>query len=163
MCAAMGRASLLRFPLCACLLSPELQPTLIRWQRRWRPTLPSPGICWRSIIAATAGPNTIAIPTTTRFPSRSPTSRQSWSRSRPTVIAGVILNDIGPVIEPQGFLRVKTYVEKPSVPRNFEEGAEFLRRWFGAAFPKLTSQDWIAFARRTWREHRGRLVPEYDT
>ena len=82
--------------------------------------------------------------------------------SRPTVIAGVILNDIGPVIEPQGFLRVKTYVEKPSVPRNFEEGAEILRWWFGAAFPKLTSQDWIAFAQRTWRENRGRLVPEYD-
>src|SRR5207247_334153 len=43
-----------------------------------------------------------------------------------------------------------------------EEGAEILRWWFDAQFPKLASQDWIALAQRTWREHRGRLVPDYD-
>ena len=26
----------------------------------------------------------------------------------------------------------------------------------------LEAHDWIALARRTWREHRGRLVPDYD-
>jgi pimeloyl-ACP methyl ester carboxylesterase len=62
MCGAMGLVSLLRFQLCAYLVLPGLQPTFIPWQRRWRPTLPSRGLCWRSIIAATASPNTIAIP-----------------------------------------------------------------------------------------------------
>jgi hypothetical protein len=57
--AAMGLASLLRFQLCAYLVSPGLQPTFIRWQRRWRPVLPSRGLCWRSIIAVTASPNTM--------------------------------------------------------------------------------------------------------
>src|SRR5438132_8277185 len=56
----MGLASLPRFQLCAYLLSPGLQPTFIPWQRRWRPTLPSRGLCWRSIIAVTASPHTIA-------------------------------------------------------------------------------------------------------
>jgi hypothetical protein len=42
------------------------------------------------------------------------------------------------------------------------EGAEILRWWFGAQFPKLAPQDWLAFAQRTWREHDGRLAPDYN-
>ena len=82
--------------------------------------------------------------------------------SRPTAIGGAILNDIGPVIKPQGWVRIKGYLGKLPVPRNFEEGAEILRWWFHAQFPKLTPQDWIAFAQRTWREHRGALMPNHD-
>ena len=77
----------------------------------------------------------------------------------PIAVAGVILNDIGPVIEPRGLVRIKQYVGKLPVPRTLEEGAEILRWWFNAQFPKLAPQDWIAFAQRTWREHRGALTP----
>jgi len=81
---------------------------------------------------------------------------------RPTAIAGVILNDIGPVIDPRGLLRVRRYVTQLPVARSFAEGAEILRWMMGAQFPRLAAHDWIALARRTWREHRGRLVPDYD-
>jgi pimeloyl-ACP methyl ester carboxylesterase len=80
----------------------------------------------------------------------------------PIAVTGVILNDIGPVLEPAGLMRIKSYVGKLPIARNFKEGAEILRWLFEAQFTKLSPQDWIAFAQRTWREDDSTLVPTHD-
>jgi pimeloyl-ACP methyl ester carboxylesterase len=81
---------------------------------------------------------------------------------RPTAIAGAILNDIGPVIEMEGLMRIKGYIGKLPKPRNLEDGGEVLGRLFGAQFPRLTSADWLAAANHTWVEKNGELLPTYD-
>ena len=82
--------------------------------------------------------------------------------ARPTVIAGCVLNDIGPVIEPKGLMRIKSYVGKLPRPASFHEAADLLRRLFGSQFTRLSDDDWVVFARRTFKEAGGRIVPNYD-
>jgi pimeloyl-ACP methyl ester carboxylesterase len=82
--------------------------------------------------------------------------------ARPRVVAGAVLNDIGPVIEARGLARIKSYVGKIPQPRNFDEAAQIMQRLFGNHFPKLGSADWLAFARRTFKEQKSKLVSNYD-
>jgi pimeloyl-ACP methyl ester carboxylesterase len=82
--------------------------------------------------------------------------------TRPTVIAGCVLNDIGPVIDIKGVMRIKTYVGKLPPPASFADAAAMLRSLFGSQFPKLSDAEWLAFARRTFKEADGCLVPDYD-
>jgi pimeloyl-ACP methyl ester carboxylesterase len=82
--------------------------------------------------------------------------------AHPTLMAGVVLHDIGPVIEPKGLIRIKSYVGKLPQPRSFAEGAEIQRQLFGMQFPRLTAEQWLAAAQRTWQMKDGALQPTYD-
>jgi len=83
--------------------------------------------------------------------------------AHPTAIAGVVLNDVGPVIEPKGLARLKSYIGRLPQPRSFEEGADILRRLMSAQFPKLTADQWLGSARQTWQIRNGKLALLYDT
>jgi pimeloyl-ACP methyl ester carboxylesterase len=82
--------------------------------------------------------------------------------AHPTAIAAIVLHDIGPVIEPKGLVRIRSYVGKMMQPRSFAEGAEILRRLSSSQFPNLTSEQWLAAAQRAWQERDGAMVPTYD-
>ena len=82
--------------------------------------------------------------------------------ARPAAIAGCVLNDIGPVIEVEGLMRIKSYVGKLPQAANFDDAAHILRQLFGSQFPRLRDEDWVAFARRVFKEAGGRIVPDYD-
>ena len=82
--------------------------------------------------------------------------------ARPTALAGCVLNDVGPVIETKGLMRIKSYVGKLPQVASLHEAADVLRRLLAAQFPKLSDDDWVAFARRTFKDDGGRIVPDYD-
>src|SRR5262245_13851507 len=56
---------------------------------------------------------------------------------RPTAMAGVVLNDIGPVIDARGLLRIRRHVGQLPVPRSFAEGGDILRWLMDGQFPRL--------------------------
>src|ERR1044072_4384922 len=78
--------------------------------------------------------------------------------ARPAAIAGAILNDIGPVIDVKGLVRIKGYAGKLPTPRSYEEGAEILRRLGDAQFPGLSPDSWQQQARQVWRQQDGAMV-----
>jgi len=84
------------------------------------------------------------------------------SATRPELIAGAILNDVGPVLEAEGLARIRSYVGKLPTPRTMQEAAAILRRMSGPQFPGYTDEQWKTLARGTWRESEDGLVLNYD-
>jgi pimeloyl-ACP methyl ester carboxylesterase len=84
------------------------------------------------------------------------------STTRPTVLAGAVLNDVGPVIEPKGLIRIRSYVGKLPTPNTLQEGAQILKQISDAQFPAFTQEQWESMARGTWHEKNGRLALSYD-
>jgi pimeloyl-ACP methyl ester carboxylesterase len=84
------------------------------------------------------------------------------SAVRPTLIAGVVLNDIGPVLEARGLMRIRGYVGKLPTPRTTQEAVQILQQASAAEFPAFTDKQWQALVRVTWREADGQLVLNYD-
>lgn len=81
---------------------------------------------------------------------------------RPDAVASALLNDIGPVIELAGLLRIKGYVGKLPAPASYTDAAAILRGLFASQFPDLKDEDWLAAAHRAFTQNDGRLVPTYD-
>ncbi len=82
--------------------------------------------------------------------------------ARPAAIRGVVMNDIGPVIDAKGLLRIRGYVGKLPKPRNYLDGVQILRTLSDKQFPALSEQSWMKLARGTWIEKDGKLAPAYD-
>jgi len=81
---------------------------------------------------------------------------------RPTLLRGAVLNDVGPVIEGKGLVRIRGYVGKLPQPRTMQEAGQILKRMSDAQFPRFTDEQWERLARGTWHEKDGRLALRYD-
>lgn len=71
----------------------------------------------------------------------------------PEKVAGVVLNDIGPEIAPEGLRRIQGYVGATGPVETWEAAAALSRSINGVAFPKQTGDAfWLDFAKKTFRE-----------
>lgn len=82
---------------------------------------------------------------------------------RPEAIAGVVLNDIGPVLDVSGLERIRGYVGKLKAPTTWDEAVALLKFTTGGQFTAVDEADWRAYAEGTWREEAdGSLALTYD-
>ncbi|HEX7881239.1 MAG TPA: alpha/beta hydrolase [Afipia sp.] len=75
--------------------------------------------------------------------------------AQPQLLAGVILNDIGPALEIGGLMKIKGYIANPPPRKTWDEAARGLKELFGNVFPSLTDAEWMAWAHRAFREKAG--------
>ena len=80
----------------------------------------------------------------------------------PERIAGVLLNDVGPELDLSGIDRIKTYVGKPVLFRDWDDATEQLRARSGDVHPRYDREDWLRFARRICRETDAGVEFDYD-
>ncbi|RZJ02903.1 MAG: alpha/beta hydrolase [Brevundimonas sp.] len=82
---------------------------------------------------------------------------------RSKVIAGAILNDIGPDVAREGLMRIAAYSGQPVDTPGWPEAAAYVKSINAVAFPHYTDADWDAFARRVFRiGTEGAPVLDYD-
>jgi pimeloyl-ACP methyl ester carboxylesterase len=78
-------------------------------------------------------------------------------------VAGVVLNDMGPEVDPKGLERIKGYAGRLPAPKNWDEAVAQTRSMFGNAWPNLSGERWSALTRRGYREdEKGGLSVDAD-
>ena len=84
-------------------------------------------------------------------------------KAMPQRVRGVVLNDVGPVFEKAGLDRIASYVSSTEPLASWEAAAEAVGRVQHDIFPDYRPDQWMAFARRTYRElDDGRVALDYD-
>lgn len=82
---------------------------------------------------------------------------------RADLIAGIVFNDIGPEIDPEGIVRIMGYLGVTPEPfEDWEDATAALMRTQRDVFPGLADAEWEAWARRTYRDDDGRPALDYD-
>ena len=77
-------------------------------------------------------------------------------------IAGAMLNDIGPEIDPAGIERIGGYVGQDVGFQSWEDAARVIAERHREKFPYWTDQQWDRFARRTCHETADGIHFHYD-
>jgi pimeloyl-ACP methyl ester carboxylesterase len=78
-------------------------------------------------------------------------------------IAGAVLNDIGPEIDPAGLARIRGYVGVPARFTDWDEAARALGAAQAEAYRAFGHDDWLRMARRTMRvDEHGKIGFDYD-
>jgi pimeloyl-ACP methyl ester carboxylesterase len=84
-------------------------------------------------------------------------------KAMPQRVRGVVLNDVGPVFETAGLNRIAAYTSNNQPMAGWDDAARTVGEVQADIFPDYGPEQWMAFARRTYRElSDGRVALDYD-
>ena len=86
----------------------------------------------------------------------------TMAATRPDVLRGVILNDIGGEIHSLGLSRILDFVGCSAPLPDWNTAAQQLKRMHASAFPDIGDARWLGFAHAIYREENGQILPDYD-
>lgn len=81
---------------------------------------------------------------------------------QPQRFIGVVLNDIGPVIDPAGLERIRRYVGRIPPVATWPEAVAQVKAINEPMFPDWTLADWDRFTHKLYRDEGGRPVLAHD-
>ena len=81
---------------------------------------------------------------------------------RPHLLRGAILNDVGPVVEAQGLIRIRRALCDIRAPRTLADGVDLLKTLFGGQFSALSDDEWELHALATFQKEDGSFGLKYS-
>ena len=81
---------------------------------------------------------------------------------QPGRVHSMVINDIGPEVDPRGLERIKGYVGKSGPVSNWDEAVAQSRSINEIAFPDFSDEQWMDFTRGVYYEMDGVPVLAYD-
>ena len=80
---------------------------------------------------------------------------------QPRLVASIVLNDVGPEIDPRGLARIRGYAGKSPAVHSWEQAVAQVRSVYGTVWPGLGDERWEMIARLSYRANAAG-VPEAD-
>jgi len=78
-------------------------------------------------------------------------------------VAGLVLNDIGPQLEPEGLRRIAAGVGTARAVASWAEAVADVRLGYATVMPDFSERDWLTFAQRVYRDNgAGQLARDMD-
>lgn len=84
------------------------------------------------------------------------------SGMRPSLMKAVVLNDIGPVIEGDGLMQIRAYLQRMPKPRSWVEATKYQQAVMEKSFPSFTEAEWTYETHCRYVEKNGKIVADYD-
>jgi pimeloyl-ACP methyl ester carboxylesterase len=79
------------------------------------------------------------------------------------LIAGAVINDVGPVLSVKGLARIAGYAGRCSTLASWDDAAAYIKDINACAFPDAPDEEWGKWARRAFEEDEaGKLALRYD-